>query len=66
MNAEPKTEQELADEALEDWIARLECLGRGGPTREAQRLAYALLAELKTCISPERVRQIEQARGLAR
>lgn len=64
MNAQPA--ENMADQALEDWIARLECLGRGGPTRESRRLAYVLMAELKGCISPERVREIERERGLLR
>ena len=55
MSAAVQTDREQADQFLEDWIARLECLGRGGPTREAQRLAYVLMAELKRSISPERV-----------
>lgn len=66
MNATPQTNQDQADQFLEDWIARLETLGGGGPTRESKRLAYVLMAELKRCISPERVLEIERERGLGR
>jgi hypothetical protein len=65
MSAVP-TEQDMADQALEDWIARLECLGRGGPTREIRQEAYKLMGLMKMQVSPERVREIERQRGLAR
>jgi hypothetical protein len=66
MNAAPQTDQQLADEALEEEIEHARRMGLGGPSPEARRLAFALMAELVHCRSPEQIERISRARGLPR
>ena len=66
MNAEPQTDQDLADEALEEEIEHARRLGLGGPSQDARDCALRLMCALVKCRSAQRIAEMEKQRGLAR
>jgi hypothetical protein len=66
MNAAPQTDQQLADEALEEEIEHARRMGLGGPSVEVRELYLRAMCALVKCRSPQRVAQMEEQRGIAR
>ena len=60
------TDQDLADEALEEEIEHARRLALGGPSQDARDNALRLMCALVKCRSAGKVAEMEEQRGLAR